>query len=48
VADWSALTCQVALTSAATIVVGLVAQQARRPDLIRFPNHVLAHTLERR
>jgi hypothetical protein len=33
-AGWSALTCRVALSYAATIVVGLAAHQARRPDLI--------------
>jgi hypothetical protein len=32
---WSALVSQVALTSTATIIVGLAAQQAGRPDLIR-------------
>ena len=34
------------LTYAATIVVGLAAQQAGRPDLIRSPKRVLAHTWE--
>jgi hypothetical protein len=43
---WSALTCRVALTYAATIVVGLAAHQAGRPDLIRSPKRVLAHTWE--
>ena len=32
------------LTDAATLVVGLAAQQAGRPDLIRSPKRVLAHT----
>ena len=45
-AGWSAVTCQVALTYAATIVVGLAAYQAGRPDLIRPPKRVLAHTWE--
>jgi hypothetical protein len=45
-AGWSAITCRVALTSAATIVVGLAAYQAGRPDLIRSPIRVLAHTWE--
>jgi hypothetical protein len=35
---------RVALTYAATLVVGLAAQQAGRPDLIRSPTRVLAHT----
>jgi Transposase DDE domain len=45
-AGWSAITARVMLTSAATIVVGLAAQQAGRPDLIRSPKRVLAHTWE--
>ena len=45
-AGWSAITTQVMLTYAATIVVGLAAQQAGRPDLIRSPKRVLAHTWE--
>jgi len=45
-AGWSAVVCRVALTYAATIVVGLAAQQAGRPDLIRSPKRVLAHTWE--
>jgi hypothetical protein len=45
-AGWSALTCRVALTYAATIVVGLAAHQTGRPDLIRSPKRVLAHTWE--
>lgn len=43
-AGWSAVACRVALTYAATIVVALAAQQAGRPDLIRCPKRVLAHT----
>jgi len=34
---------QVALTYAACVIVGLAAQQAGRPDLIRSPKRVLAH-----
>jgi transposase len=45
-AGWSAVACRVALTYAATIVVGLAAHQAGRPDLIRSPKRVLAHTWE--
>lgn len=45
-AGWSAVARQVELTSAATIVVGLAAHQAGRPDLIRSPKCVLAHTWE--
>ncbi len=41
---WSAITTQVALTYTATIIVALAAQQAGRPDLIRSPKRVLAHT----
>src|SRR5262249_33398662 len=43
-AGWSAITARVALTYAATVVVGLAAHQAGRPDLIRSPTRVLAHT----
>jgi hypothetical protein len=43
---WSTLVRQVALTSTATIIVALAAQQAGRPDLIRSPKRVLAHTWE--
>lgn len=43
---WSAIAQQVALTYAATIIVGLAAQQAGRPDLIRSPKRVLAHSWE--
>jgi len=45
-AGWSAIAAQVALTYAATVVVGLAAHQAGRPDLIRSPKRVLAHTWE--
>jgi transposase len=45
-AGWSAVTSRVALTYAATVVVGLAAHQAGRPDLIRSPKRVLAHTWE--
>lgn len=43
---WSAVASRVALTYAATLVVALAAQQAGRPDLIRSPKRVLAHTWE--
>jgi len=43
---WSAVATQVALTYAATVVVGLAAHQANRPDLIRSSTRVLAHTWE--
>ncbi len=43
---WTAVETRVALTYAATLVIGLAAQQARRPDLIRSPTRVLAHTWE--
>jgi len=42
---WSAVATQVALVYPA-IVVGLAAQPANRPDLIRSPRRVLAHTWE--
>ena len=45
-AGWSAVTCHVALTFTATIIVALAAQQAGRPDLIRSPARVLAHVWE--
>jgi transposase len=45
--SWSAITSQVALTYAASIVVALAAQQAGRPDLIRSPKRVLAHLWEK-
>ena len=43
---WSTMVRQVALTYTATIIVALAAQQAGRPDLIRSPKRVLAHTWE--
>src|SRR5947209_16374849 len=43
---WSEIASQVALTYAASIIVGLAAQQAGRPDLIRSPKRVLAHLWE--
>ena len=43
---WSAIARQVALTYSASIMVALAAQQAGRPDLIRSPKRVLAHTWE--
>jgi len=43
---WSAVTCAVALTYAATIIVALAAVQAGHPELIRSPKRVLAHTWE--
>ncbi len=43
---WSAITRQVALTYTASIMVALAAQQAGRPNLIRSPKRVLAHTWE--
>src|SRR6266581_8915403 len=36
----------VALTYAASVIVGLAAQQSGRPDLIRSPKRVLAHLWE--
>jgi len=44
---WSAVTCQVALTYIAVLVVALIAHDAGRPDLIRSPARVLAHCWER-
>lgn len=44
---WSEIASQVALTYAASVIVGLAAQQAGRPDLIRSPKRVLAHLWER-
>jgi hypothetical protein len=41
------MTSQVALTYTASLIVGLAAQQAGRPDLIRSPKRVLAHLWER-
>jgi hypothetical protein len=43
---WTAVETRVALTYAATRVVGLAAQQAGRPALIRSPTRVLAHPWE--
>src|SRR2546421_1987562 len=43
---WSEMASQVALTYAASVIVGLAAQQAHRPDLIRSPKRVLAHLWE--
>ncbi len=43
---WSEIASQVALTYAASVIVGLVAKQAGRPDLIRSPKRVLAHLWE--
>jgi hypothetical protein len=43
---WSAVTCTVALSFTATILVALAAHQAGRPDLIRSPKRVLAHVWE--
>jgi len=43
---WSTILQQVALTYTASIVVGLAAGQAHRPDLIRSPKRVLAHLWE--
>ena len=43
---WTAVTQRVALTYTASIVVGLAAQHARRPDLVRSPKRVLAHDWE--
>ncbi len=45
-AGWTALTQAVALTFTATIIVALAAHQAGRPDLIRSPRRVLAHSWE--
>jgi hypothetical protein len=43
---WSIIVSQVALTYTATILVALAAEPAGRPDLIRSPKKVLAHTWE--
>jgi len=43
---WSAIATRVALTYSASILVALAAQHAGRPDLIRSPKRVLAHTWE--
>jgi hypothetical protein len=47
VSAWSEVASQVALTYSASLIVGLAAQQAGRPDLIRSPKRVLAHLWER-
>jgi transposase len=44
---WSEIASQVALTYSASIIVGLAAQQAGRPELIRSPKRVLAHLWEK-
>ena len=44
---WSEIASQVALTSAASVIVGLAAKPAGRLDLIRSPKRVLAHLWER-
>jgi hypothetical protein len=43
---WSEVTSQVALTYTASVIVGLAAQAAGRPDLVRSPKRVLAHLWE--
>jgi len=43
---WSEMASQDALTSAASVIVGLAAKPAGRPDLIRSPKRVLAHLWE--
>jgi len=43
---WSALAARVALTYAATLVVALLAHHSGRPDLLRSPKRVLAHSWE--
>ncbi len=43
---WSTIVRQVALTYTASLVVGLAAWQAHRPDLIRSPKRILAHLWE--
>ena len=43
---WSTIVSQVSLTYSATIIVALAAEPAGRPDLIRSPKRVLAHTWE--
>lgn len=43
---WSAIATRVALTYTASLIVALAAQHAGRPDLIRSPKRVLAHTWE--
>src|SRR5579859_2625582 len=46
VCGWSAVAQRVALTYAATLIVALLAHRAGRPELIRSPKRVLAHTWE--
>ena len=43
---WSEIASQVALTYAASVIVGPAAKPAGRPDLIRSPKRVLAHLWE--
>ena len=43
---WSTIERQVALTYTASIIVDLAAEPAGRPDLIRSPKRVLAHSWE--
>jgi len=43
---WSTIVRQVALIYAPSLVAGLAAWQAHRPDLIRSPKRVLAHLWE--
>jgi hypothetical protein len=43
---WSEIASQVALTYAASVIVGITAQHFDRPDLIRSPKRVLAHLWE--
>jgi transposase len=46
VSGWSAVETRVALTYAAVWVIALAAWQAQRPELIRSPRLVLAHSWE--
>ena len=46
ISGWSAVATRGALTYAAVIVVALLAHHAGRPDLIRSPKRVLAHSWE--
>ena len=43
---WSSMVRQAVLNYTATIIIVLAAQQAGRPDLVRSPKRVLAHTWE--
>jgi len=43
---WLTIVRQVALTYTASIIVGLAAWQAHRPDPMRSPKRVLAHLWE--